>query len=160
MTFKARVFTPDYLLGGEMKVSEALIGELNNPNRRTVSLHQAQVTTLDPQATLPALTLAAVVLPKRTIVGIDLSDPPARSAVRLPPRLELVVLYTSRFIIQAQLCLQGDMPVGHVFNVLGGDFFPVTRAHIHPIRPTRPFEPVQAALLMLNKGWIDFYHQR
>lgn len=160
MAFNVRIFTPDYLLTGEAPEAEVLLGWLNNPNRQTIELSEARITALNPQATLPALTKPLVTVPKRQALGLDLVDPPAQAAVQLPPRTELAVIYTGRFIIQAQLHPPGNMPLSHIFNVVGGDFFGVTQAHLHPLVPTRPFQPVQAALLILNKAHVDLYHPR
>ena len=83
-----------------------------------------------------------------------------QASVQMPPRAELCVLYTGRFVIQASLHPTGDMPIGHMFNVMGGDFFPITDARLHPLVPTRKLPADMARVMIVNKTFVDFYHAR
>ncbi len=160
MNFVIRVYTPSYVLTGQSESQNAFLGWINNPNKQTLDLMEVQGLSLDPAAVLSNFAQPVVTLPKRQIVAIDMVSPEAQASVQMPPRTELCVLYTGRFVIQASLHPTGDMPVGHMFNVMGGDFFPVTDARLHPLVPIRKLPADSARVMIVNKTFVDFYHAR
>lgn len=160
MSFVIRVYTPAYLLTGQSESTNAFLGWLNNPNKQTIDLEEVQGLSLNPNATLVDFSQSMLTLPKRQILAIDLVSPEAQASVQLSPRAELSVLYTERFVIQANMHPTGDMPVSNIFNVVGGDFLPVSDARLHPIIPTRKLPIDHAKLLIVNKAFVDFYHTR
>jgi hypothetical protein len=160
MSFVIRVYTPSYVLIGQSESSNAFLGWLNNPNKQTLDLLEVQGLSLHPNATLVNFSQPLVTLPKRQILAIDMVSPEAQASVQMSSRAELSVLYTERFVIQANLHPTGDMPVSHMFNVMGGDFFPVSNAQLHPILPTRNLPTNSARVMIVNKSFVDFYHSR
>jgi hypothetical protein len=160
MGFIIRVFTPAYVLIGQSESTNAFLGWLNNPNKQTLDLFEVQGLSLDPDATLVNLSQPMVTLPKRQVELIDLVSPEAQASVQLTSRAELTVLYTDRFVIQANMHPSGDMPVSNVFNVVGGDFLVVSDARLHPMVPTRKLPTEHARLLVVNKHSVNFYHAR
>jgi len=160
MSFIIRVYTPAYVLIGQSESTNAFLGWLNNPNKQTLDLFEVEALSLDPHATLVNLSQPLVTLPKRQVQAIDLVSPEAQSSVQLTSRTELAVLYTDRFVIQANMHPSGDMPIGNIFNVIGGDFFPVSDARLYPLVPTRKLPTDQARVLVVNKYSVNFYHER
>jgi hypothetical protein len=160
MSFVIRIYTPSYVLIGQSESSNAFLGWLNNPNKQTLDLLEVQGLSLDPSATLINFSQPLVTLPKRQILAIDMVSPEAQASVQMSSRAELSVLYTERFVIQANLHPTGDMPVSHMFNVMGGDFFVVSDAQLHPIIPTRKLPTTSARVMVVNKSFVDFYHAR
>lgn len=160
MSFVIRVYTPSYVLIGQSESSNAFLGWLNNPNKQTLDLLEVQGLSLDPNATLVNFSQPLVTLPKRQILAIDMVSPEAQASVQMSSRSELSVLYTERFVIQANLHPTGDMPVSHMFNVIGGDFFAVSDVQLHPIIPTRKLPTNSARVMIVNKSFVDFYHAR
>lgn len=160
MSFDIRVYTPAYVLSGRSESTNAFLGWLNNPDKQTLDLWGVEGFTLHPNATLVNFAQPTLTLPKRQIVSIDLSSPEAEAAVQLPPRAELAVLFTERFVIQAKLHPTGDMPISHIFNVGGGDFIAVSDARLHALIPTRALPADQARVLIVNKTFVNFYHAR
>jgi len=160
MSFIIRVYTPAYVLIGQSESTNAFLGWLNNPNKQTLDLFEVEGLSLDPNATLVNLSQPLVTLPKRQVEAIDLVSPEAQSSVQLTSRAELAVLYTDRFIIQANMHPSGDMPIRNIFNVIGGDFLSVSDARLYPLVPTRKLSTDQARVLVVNKHSINFYHAR
>ena len=160
MGFIIRIYTPAYLLIGQSESTNAFLGWLNNPNKQTLDLFEVQGLSLDPDATLVNLSQPMITLPKRQVEMIDLVSPEAQDSLQLTSRAELTVLYTDRFVIQANMHPSGDMPVSNVFNVVGGDFLAVSNARLHPVVPTRKLPTEQARLLVVNKHSVNFYHAR
>jgi hypothetical protein len=160
MSFVIRVYTPAYVLTGQSESTNAFLGWLNNPNKQTLDLLEVQGLSLDPNASLANFSQPLATLPKKQIVAIDLTSPEAQASVQLSPRTELSVLYTERFVIQANMHPTGDMPVSNIFNVVGGDFLPVSDARLHPVIPTRKLPADYARVLIVNKLAVNFYHTR
>jgi hypothetical protein len=119
-----------------------------------------QGLSLDPDATLVNFSQPVVTLPKVQIEGIDLVSPEAQASVQLPSRAELSVLYTQRFVIEANMHPSGDMSVSNLFNVTGGNFFPISDARLQPVVPTRKLPTDRARLLVVNKHLVSFFHSR
>lgn len=160
MSFIVRVYTPAYMLIGQSESPDAYLGWLNNPNKQTLDLVEVQGLSLDPDATLVDFSQPVVTLPKRQIVAIDMVSPEAQASVQMPSRAELAVLYVGRFVIQANLHPAGDMPVGHILNVMGGDFFPISHARLYFVIPTRKLPTDPSPVMIVNKSFLDFYHPR
>jgi hypothetical protein len=160
MDFVIRVYTPAYVLIGQSESTNAFLGWLNNPNKQTLDLFEVQGLSLDLNATLVSLSPPVITVPKRQILAIDLVSPEAQASVQIPARAELSVLYTERFVIQANMHPSGDMPVSNLFNVVGGDFLPVSDARLHPVIPTRKLPTDLARVLLVNKSFVNFYHTR
>ncbi len=70
------------------------------------------------------------------------------------------MLYTDRFVVQANMHPSGEMPVSNIFNVVGGDFLPVSDARLYPLVPTRKLPTDHAQVLIVNKHSVNFYHAR
>lgn len=160
MSFIIRVYTPAYVLIGQSESTNAFLGWLNNPNKQTLDLLEVQGLSLDPNATLANFSQPLVTLPKKQILAIDMASPEAQASVQMSSRAELSVLYTERFVIQANMHPTGDMPVSNIFNVVGGDFLPLSDARLHPVSPTRKLPADHARVLIVNKFFVNFYHTR
>jgi hypothetical protein len=160
MSFIIRVYTPAYMLIGQSESTNAFQGWLNNPTKQTLDLFEVQGLSLDPEATFVNFSQHMITLPKTQIEGIGLVSPEAQSSVQMPSRAELSVLYTHRFVIQANMHPSGDISVSNLFNVASGDFFPVSDARLHPVIPTRNLPTDHAPVLVLNKHHVNFFHSR
>ncbi len=156
--FKVRILTPAYLLTGEVEENNAFLGWLNNKDKNTLDLHNVEGLLLDPDATMPATSAKMITLAKSQVVSLDMLDPSGQRTISVGSRTQLAVLYTARFIIQANLHPTGDMPISNIPNVVKSDFVPVTRANLHPLIPTRKLPSLESALMLLNWRHIDFYH--
>jgi hypothetical protein len=160
MSFIVRVYTPAYMLIGQSESTNAFLGWLNNPNKQTLDLFEVQGLSLEPDATLVNFSQPMVTLPKRQIESIDLVSVEAQESVQMSTRAELSVLYTQRFVIQAYMHPSGDMSVSNIFNVAGGDFFPISDARLYPVIPTRQLPTDRSRVLIMNKLVVNFYHLR
>ena len=160
MGFPIRVYTLSYLLTGEIESQDAFLSWLNNLSKESLNLSGVEGLALDPSAVLASVTQPQVVVSKHQVMAIDMMSPEAAAWVTMPPRAEMAVLYTQRFIIQAHLHPAGDMRVSNLFNVMSGVFFPPSRAQLHPIVPTRDLPTGNARLLIVNRSYVDFFHPK
>ncbi len=158
--FQVRVLTPAYLLTGQVEETQSFLGWLNNKDKSTLDLHNVEGLVLDPQSSIPATAARLVTLHKSQVVAIDMFTPQAQQAVKVTGRAELAVLYTGRFLIQANLHPSGDMPINRIPDVVKSNFVAVTQASLHPLLPTRQLPSLTSALMILNWSHVDFYHAR
>lgn len=156
--FRVRVLTPAYLLTGEVEENNAFLGWLNNKDKSTLDLKNVEGLILDPTASMPATTAKMVTLAKSQVVAIDMLDAAAQRTISLGNRTQLAVLYTARFIIQANLHPTGDMPISNIPNVVKSDFVPASRVKLHPLLPTRKMPSLESAVMIFNWRHVDFYH--
>ena len=156
--FKISVFTPAYHLTGEVEENSAFLGWLNNKDKNTLDLHNVQGLLLDPKASLPATAAKQVTLEKSQVVAIDMVSPDGQQTLKVSDRAILSVLYTQRFIIQANLHPPGDMSINHIPDVVKSNFVPATQVKMHPLHPTRKLPRLESPVMILNWRHIDFYH--
>ena len=156
--FQVRVFTPAYLLTGQVEETHSFLGWLNNKDKSTLDLHNVEALVLDPKTTIPATAAKLATIHKSQVVGIDLFSPGAQRAVQVSGRAELAVLYTARFLIQANLHPTGDMPINRIPDVVKSNFVAVTQAKLHPLLPVRQLPTLESPIMILNWGHLDFYH--
>ena len=158
--FQIRVFTPAYLLTGEVEEPHSFLGWMNNKDKTTLDLHNVEALVLDPKSSVPATAASLVTLHKSQVVGVDMFSPTAQQAVKVTGRPEVAVLYTARFLIQANLHPSGDMPIGRIPDVVKSNFVAVTQAQLHPLLSTRLLPALESPVMIRNWNHIDFYHAR
>lgn len=158
--FQVRVYTPAYLLTGEVEETHSFLGWLNNKDKTTLDLHNVEALLLDPNSSIPATAAGQVTLHKSQVVAIDMFSPAAQQALKVTGRPELAVLYTARFIIQANLHPTGEMPISRIPDVVKSNFVAVTQAQLHPLVPTRRLPALESPVMILNWSHVDFYHGR
>ncbi len=156
--FQVRVLTPAYLLTGQVEETNAFLGWLNNKDKNTLDLHDVESLVLNPDASIPATAAKLVTLDKSQVVAIDMISPGGQRSINISGRAELAVLYTARFIIQANLHPTGDMPINRIPDVVKSNFVAVTQARLHPLLPTRELPSLESKMMILNWRHIDFYH--
>ena len=156
--FKVGVLTPAYLLTGEVEENTAFLGWLNNKDKNTLDLYHVQGILLDPNAAMPATAAEMVTLEKSQVVGIDMISPDGQQTIKVSPQTVLTVLYTQRFIIQANLHPSGEMSINRIPDVVKSDFVPATGVKLHPLLPTRNLARLEMPLMILNWRYINFYH--
>ncbi|MBN1217534.1 MAG: hypothetical protein JXM69_01280 [Anaerolineae bacterium] len=156
--FKVGVLTTAYLLTGEVEENSAFLGWLNNKDKNTLDLYNVEGLVLDPNAAMPATAAQLVTLEKSQVVGIDMISPDGQQTIKVSPQAVLTVLYTQRFIIQANLHPTGEMPINRIPDVVKSDFVPTTRVKLHPLLPTRQLPRLEVPLMILNWRYINFYH--
>ena len=158
MRLPVRVITTSYLFSGMAESNDAFLGWLNNPNKPCIDLEDVEGFPLDPTADLRSFWHAAITIPKPGVVAFDLVSAEGAAAVQVAERRETVVVYAGRLVIEGFVHPPGDMPVSHLLNVVGGFFFPVSLAKVHPMTPTRPLPADFSPMMILNRNHVDFYH--
>ena len=60
--FQVRVYTPAYLLTGEVEETHSFLGWMNNKDKSTLDLHHVEALVLDPKSSIPAIAFALIAL--------------------------------------------------------------------------------------------------
>jgi hypothetical protein len=158
MEFPIRVYTNSYLLSGLCESNDAFLGWLNSQDRQTIEMKQVEGLSLDPQALLVSFQQPMVVLPKSQIVAVEMLYAQTGELISLPPRQDLVVLYTRRFVFRAYAHPSGEASVTNLLNVVSGNFFPISHVQFHSVIPTRELPVDYARLMIVNRSCIDLFH--
>ncbi|MBN1991407.1 MAG: hypothetical protein JW953_01795 [Anaerolineae bacterium] len=156
--FKISVLTPAYLLTGEVEENTAFLGWLNNKDKNSLDLLNVEGLVLDPNAAMPATAAKLITLDKSQVVAIDMVSPDSQQAIKVSQRAVLTVLYTGRFIIQANLHPSGEMSINRIADVSRSDFVPATNVQLHPLIPTRQLPRQNSPIMIFNWRHVDFYH--
>ena len=94
--FQVRVFTPAYLLTGQVEETHSFLGWLNNKDKATLDLHNVEALVLDPKSAIPATAAKLVTIHKSQVVSIDLFSPEAQRAVQVSGHLPAFVSFRLR----------------------------------------------------------------
>ncbi len=114
--------------------------------------------SLDPDGLLARFSHTKIAVPKPQVMAIDLMSPEGAATVRVPERSELVVMYAGRFVLEGKVHPAGNMPVLNLLNVMGGLYFPMSQARLHPVAPTRELPMDFSHMLIFNRNFVDFFH--
>lgn len=137
-----------------------LLGFLNLTAQATVTLGQARLTALEPQALVVQATPAEVSIVKATLIALVPGDEAGLASARsqMAPRSERAVLYAGPYVLRAALAMMGDMPLRHLFNTGVGQFLVATDVEVHCQILGTAFAPLVAPVALLNKTLIELYH--
>lgn len=156
-----QALTTNYVAVGHVEPpSMPLLGFLNLTAQATVTLGQARLTALEPQALVVQATPAEVSIVKATLIAFVPLDDAAVASIRgqMPPRTLPALLYAGPYVLRAGLAMMGDMPLRHLFNTGAGSFIVATDVEVRCQVLGTPFAPLVAPLALLNKNLIQLYH--
>lgn len=138
-----------------------LLGALNITNQLTVTLKAATLLSVDAPAA-PELSAAEAVLPKPMIcVFAPLDEASAQSAViQLASRSTLVRLFVPPFVVQGELRLPGDMPLGNLLGVMGeAQFFALSQARVFSTAPGLKLpDTTTFPAVFVHRARVTVYH--
>lgn len=159
--WKVRAFTASHVVTGILPPpSMPLLGALNITNQLTVTLKAATLLSVDAPAA-PELSAAEAVLPKPMVcVFAPLDEASAQSAViQLASRSALVRLFAPPFVVQGELRLPGDMPLGNLFGVMGeAQFFALSQARVFSTAPGLKLPDTTFPAVFVHRARVTVYH--
>lgn len=156
--YSVEMFTNSFKIEGQLEPVGHLMDALNSPERGSVLIRQATVSSLSANGPLSSFALEEIVLNRSDLLFVYLTDEKDRSALSLLKRVEREIVYLPLFVIRANFHLGGETRFRDMFDTLPGIFLPITDAAIFPL-----FEPKVAVanhrdLLLINKEQITLYH--
>jgi hypothetical protein len=99
-----------------------------------------------------------LIVAKDDIIAIRLLHPVTQTSVQLLPRRERLLVFTSRFVVQADFHCGPDTRVGDLFEATPGRWAPASDAQVYPLAHFRCPVFSEARLLLINKRHIRMYH--
>jgi len=158
MQLSVRIFTTSYVFTGQVEPNEAVLGWLNDPNKPSIDMAEVEGMSLDPEAVLNRFRHSQVTISKPRVVMIDLMTPEGASAVPVPERREAVAVYADRLVFEGNVHPPDTVSANNLLNVLGGTYFPMSMAKLHPMIPTRPLPMDFSPMLIINRNFVHFFH--
>jgi hypothetical protein len=153
-----RIFTMSYVFTGQVEASQAVLGWLNNPNKKSIDMMEVEGIALDPSAIITRFRHSAVTVPKDRVVAVDLMTPELARTIQVGERRESVVVYAGRYVFEGVVHPPGTMPVNNLLDVIGSTYLPMSLAKLHPMTSTRALPTDFSPLLIFSRDYVDFFH--
>lgn len=154
--YPVKVITPQFLIHAQMEPMGNLLDYLNDVNRGSVPLYEA--TLYDLTGKLKSSTRPMVVVRKRDFCGLYVDDAEGRSSVRLPKRIEKMILHVPNLICRGEMHMGSETRQQDVFDVLIGSFFALTNASLFSVIPLPAEFPQQTDLFLAHKDNVLVYY--
>lgn len=154
------VLTQKFQVVGSLTPLGDILSFLNDPQRETLIIEDAEATPIQAPWRGGAFTSAELVLPKSE-VQIVLVDGLQRDDMQLLPRAENLVVYTDTFAVRGGFHTGSDTKVSDIFYITQGPFFPATNAEAYGVVSLKVAIGGAAPVLFLNKLHVAaFSHQQ
>ena len=166
MTFEAvprrrypvRIYTSDLILDGQLEPVGRLMDDLDDPSKTNSVLCEAQIRPLVANSDLRPFGLQEVTTNKSDFHLVYVSDADDRDGLILMKRTELMIAYTSRFVVRGRFHMGIETHLRYFADDLTGPFLPVSEAAIYPLFQPSTDIPRHYPLLLVNKHQIRLYH--
>ncbi len=166
MTFQAvprrrypvRIYTSELILDGQLEPIGHLLDDLNDSSKTGFLLHDAHIAPLVADSDLRPFALQKVTVDKTDFHLIYLSDADNRDGLTLMKRTELMIVYTSRFVVRGNFHMGGETRLRDFADGLISTFLGASEATVYPLFQPSVAIPKNYPLLLINKRQIRLYH--
>ena len=156
--YLARIYTSELILDGQLEPAGHLMNDLNDPSKTGFLLHEAQIYPLVADSVLRPFGLKEVTVNKPDFHLIYLADENDREGLTLMARTELIIAYTSRFVVRGHFHLGGESRLRYLVDSAPGTALAIREAAIYPLFQPSIDIPRRYPLLLVNKGQLRLYH--
>jgi hypothetical protein len=156
--YPARAYTSELILDGQMEPIGPLLDDLNDPVKTGLLLHDVQVAPLVAGSGLRPFALQEVTADKSDFHLIYLSNADDYDLLNLMKRTELMIAYTSRFVVRGGFHMGGETRLRDFADGLSGTFLAASGVTIYPLFQSAVAIPKSYPLLLINKRQIRLYH--
>lgn len=156
--FSVRIYASDLIIDGQLEPLGHLLDDLNDASKTGFLLHNAQIRPLVKGSGTRPFALQQVTADKSDFHLIYLSDADDRAGLTLMRRSEMVIGYTSRFVIRGHFHMGGETRLRDFVDGLSGTFLPASDATIFPLFQPSIDIPKRYPLLLVNKRQLRLYH--
>jgi len=153
-----QILTAQFLFGGQLEAVGPVANFIEDSTRDSLSLYDAQLTSLIPGNPLTTISRPHVVVRKSQIVLFHFASAETRASIRTLARRELLVAYTPVAVCRGYFHMSTEADVRDFLSVVRGDLLPVTEAHIFPLVELPDSFPAEADLMMVGRSHLQFYH--
>lgn len=156
--YPVRIYTSELILDGQLEPIGHLLGDLNDPTTTGFLLRDAHIAPLVAGSGLRSFALSQITADKSDFHLIYLSDADDREGLTLMKRTELVIVYTSRFVVRGHFHMGGETRLRDFVDGLSSTFLAASDATIYPLLQPLVEIPKSYPLLLINKRQIRLYH--
>lgn len=156
--FPTRIYTSELILDGKLEPLGHLLDDFDDPVKTGFLMHDAHISPLVAGSGLQPFTLKQVTANKTDFHLVYLSEADHRDSLTLMKRTELVIVYTSRFVIRGNFHMGGESRLRDFVDGLSGTFLGASDVTLFPLFQPAVAIPKRYPLLLINKRQIRFYH--
>jgi hypothetical protein len=156
--YRVRIYTSELILDGQLEPIGRLMDDLDDPSKTSSLLYQAQIRPLVADSSLRPFGLQEVTTSKSDFHLVYVADADDRDGLVLMKRTELMIAYTSRFVIRGRFHMGIETHLRYFVDDLSSSFLPVDEATIYPLFQPSVDIPRRYPLLLVNKQQIRLYH--
>lgn len=156
--YPARIYTSELILDGQMEPIGHLLDDLSDASKTGFLLRDAHIAPLTVDSDLRSFALKEVTTDKSDFHLIYLSNPDDHDGLGLMRRTELMIAYTSRFVLRGHFHMGGETRLRDFVDGISSTFLGASNATIYPLFQPSVDVPKSYPLLLINKRQIRLYH--
>lgn len=157
--FRVTVLTDLFQSRGTLRSVGLLTTFINDEQKPTIALNNAEVTGFDPTNPATRITPEELVIRKRVCQVVAFDKVPEAGQVVLLARTETLSMYTDRFAIQGKFHMGTDDRLTDFTESALQSFIVVSDARIFPLFQPRSQVIATAPLLMIHRTNVRMYHK-
>jgi len=152
------VYASEYILQGQLEPLGHLLDDLDDPSKTGLLLHDAYIHPLVADSTLQPFSLERITANKTDFQLVYLCKAEQREELTLMKRTEMMIVYTSRFVIRGHFHMGGETRLRDFVDGITSTFLGISDATIYPLFEPSVDIPKSYPLLLINKNQIRLYH--
>ncbi len=156
--YRITVFTTAFQVRGLLRVPGVLQTYMNDVERPTISVFNAQMTGFDPNNPAGRINVPELIIRKTECGIIAFEDQIPSDSMKLLPRGEYLAVYTDRFIAEGEFHMGADSRLTDFIDISLQQFILAVNVKVYPLIQPRvtlvPFAP----LVAIQKVSIKLYH--
>ena len=156
--YLVRIYTSELILDGQLEPLGHLLNDFDDPSRTGFLLHEAHIHPLTANSDVRPFGLEKATANKADFHLVYPADANDRDGLSLMKRTELMIVYTSRFVVRGHFHMGGETRLRDFVDGLSGTFLPASDATIYPLFQPSIDIPEHYPLLLINKRQIRLYH--
>ena len=156
--YPARIYTSELILDGQLEPIGHLLDDLSDATKTGFLLRDAHIAPLTTDSDLRSFALKEVTTDKSDFHLIYLSNPDDHDGLGLMRRTELMIAYTSRFVLRGHFHMGGETRLRDFVDGISSTFLAASNATIYPLFQPSVDIPSSYPLLLINKRQIRLYH--
>jgi len=156
--YRVTVFATSFQVRGVLRVNGILQTYMNDPDRPTIIVNDAQMTGFEPSNPAARINLPELVIRKVHCGIVAFEDSISAENMKLLPRGEQIALYTDRFIAEGEYHMGADSRIGDFVDISLQQFILAINVRIYPlVAPRTPLVPF-APMIAVHKSAVHLYH--
>jgi hypothetical protein len=136
-----------------------LLDYLNTGDRTTFQLYDVKIHSVGPQGRVEGITRPEITVSSHELGLIHFTDADYRSRIEVLKHFDRVIAYTPHAILRGKFHRGVETRLGEMFDLMQGSFLAMTDVNIFPTAKLPVPFPAEADLLVVNRHYINLYHQ-